>query len=54
MVVMSGQGIGLAPYMFTTTSTDIKFNASLIITTAKTIEDINKKYLEATTGLKLN
>jgi len=44
----------LAPYMFTTTSTHIKFNASLIITTAKTIEDINKKYLEATTGLKLN
>ena len=40
--------------MFTTTSEDIKFNANLVVTTAKTIEDINKKYLEATTGLKLN
>tara|TARA_B100001287_G_scaffold57253_1_gene45505 strand:- start:173 stop:460 length:288 start_codon:yes stop_codon:yes gene_type:complete len=54
MVVMSGQGIGLAPYMFTIKSEDIKFNANLVVTTAKTIEDINKKYLEATTGLKLN
>ena len=54
MVVMAGQGIGLAPYMFTSGSEYMSFNNNLIVTKAKTIEDINKKYLETTTGLKLN
>ena len=54
MVVASGQGIGLAPYMFTSASEDMSFNKDLIVTMTATVADINTKYLETTTGLKLN
>ena len=54
MVVAAGQGIGLAPYMFTSASEDMSFNKDLIVTMTATVADINTKYLETTTGLKLN
>ena len=54
MVVAAGQGIGLAPYMFTSASEDMSFNKDLIVTMTCTVADINTKYLETTTGLKLN
>ena len=52
MVVAAG--IGLAPYMFTSASEDMSFNKDLIVTMTGTVADINTKYLETTTGLKLN
>ena len=52
MVVAAGQGIGLAPYMFTSASEDMSFNKDLIVTMTATVADINTKYLETTTGLK--
>ena len=54
MVVAAGQGIGLAPYMFTSASEDMSFNKDLIVTMTATVADINTNYLETTTGLKLN
>lgn len=55
MSVVAGQnGIGLAPTMFTATSTKKpQLNIGNIMIWAETEEIVQKKYLEAITGLKL-
>ena len=55
MLVAQQQGMGLAPYMFTVKH-DNKFNLNMqnIICIAKTEKEMASKYMESTTGLKVN
>lgn len=51
---MSQQGVGMIPYLFTVNPNNtIKFNHSSVAVVASTDEDFGKRYMEATTGIKL-
>ena len=54
MLVAQGAGMGLAPYMFTTKDEKYTLNRDNIICIASTEKEMADKYVESTTGLKLN
>lgn len=54
MLVAQGAGMGLAPYMFTTKDEKYTLNRHNIICIANTEKEMADKYIESTTGLKLN
>lgn len=53
-LIANQQGLGLAPFMFST-SPDSKYtiNSKNITCINKTVEDIKNQYIESTTGIKL-
>jgi hypothetical protein len=54
MLTATQSGVGLAPYMFTTKDEKFELSLNNIICVAKTDKDMADKYVESTTGLKIN
>lgn len=54
MLTATQGGVGLAPYMFTTKDEKFTLNRNNIICIASTEKEMADKYVESTTGLKLN
>lgn len=52
--IMGPQGLGMVPYMFSAPQdAKIKIKESAIVAIVKTDENVNKQYIQQTTGLKL-
>lgn len=52
--IMGPQGLGMVPYMFSAPQdAKIKIKDSAIVAIVKTDEQVNKQYLQQTTGLTL-
>jgi hypothetical protein len=52
--IMGPQGLGMVPYMFSAPQdTKIKIKDSAIVAIVKTDDQVNKQYLQQTTGLTL-
>lgn len=52
--IMGPQGLGMVPYMFSAPQdAKIKIKESAIVTIVKTDEQVNKQYIQQTTGLSL-
>ena len=52
MVIANGQGLGLAPFMFTVNpDAKININTKNVLCIAKTIEEMAKQYISNTTGI---
>jgi len=51
---MGPQGLGMVPYMFSAPQdTKIKIKENAIVAIVKTDDQVNKQYLQQTTGLTL-
>jgi len=53
-IVPQQNGMGLAPFMFTTVETEYKFNMSHILAVVATHPDIAKEYQEKTSSIQLS
>jgi hypothetical protein len=52
--IMGPQGLGMVPYMFSAPQdAKIKIKESAIVAIIKTDDNVNKQYIQQTTGLKL-
>ena len=52
--IMGPQGLGMVPYMFSASQdAKVKIKESAVVAIVKTEEQVNKQYLQQTTGLTL-
>jgi len=52
-IVPQQQGMGMAPFMFTTDETSFTLNLSSVVVITKTQSDLAKSYVEGTTSIQM-